>query len=66
MQKHFFSRLHVLTSTKGQLEPCINEGLKFNDDKRLKRDIDTYLHNTYIKLYLYSNFRVANKLISSS
>ena len=42
MQKHFFSRLHVLTSTKCQLEPCINEGLKFTDDKRLKGDIDKF------------------------
>ena len=25
-----------------------------------------YIHNIYIKLYLYSNFRVANRLISSS
>ena len=42
MQKHFFSRLHVLTSTKCQLDPCINEGLKFTDDKRLKGDIDKF------------------------
>ena len=42
MQKHFFSRLQDLTSTKCQLEPCINEGLKFTDDKRLKGDIDKF------------------------
>ena len=42
MQKHFSSRLQDLTSTKCQLEPCINEGLKFKNDKRLKRDIDTF------------------------
>ena len=42
MQKYFSSRLQDLTSTKCQLEPCINEGLKFKNDKRLKRDIDTF------------------------
>ena len=42
MQRHFSSRLQDLTSTKCQLEPCINERLKFKDDKRLKHDIDTF------------------------
>ena len=42
MQKHVSSRLQDLNSTKWQLEPCVNEGIKFTDDKQLEHDINTF------------------------
>lgn len=42
MQKHVSSRLQDLNSTKWQLEPCANEGIKFTDDKQLECRISTF------------------------
>ena len=42
MQRHVSSRLQDLNSTKWQLEPCVNEGIKFTDDKQLEHYIKTF------------------------
>ena len=42
MQRHVSSRLQDLNSTKWQLEPCVNEGIKFTDNKQLEHHINTF------------------------